>query len=69
MPNTRQEQLDLTTHIGNVKSHTGVTHSDAAHTAARGVVDGDILPYATYTEADPHRRPSSLAYITRASTK
>ena len=46
-------QLGLTTHIGKVKSHTGVTHNDAADVGARGVVDGNILPDITFTEADP----------------
>jgi len=43
-------QLGLTTHIGKVKSHTGVTHNDAADAGARGVVDGDILPEITFTD-------------------
>ncbi len=43
----------LTTHIGKVKSHTGVTYNDAADTGACGVVGGDILPDITFTTADP----------------
>jgi hypothetical protein len=49
-----REQLGLTTHIGKVKSHTGVTHNDGADAGARGVVDGDILPDITFTYAGPH---------------
>jgi hypothetical protein len=48
-----REQLSLTTHIGKVKSHTAVTHNDAADAGARGIVDGDILPDITFTEVDP----------------
>jgi hypothetical protein len=48
-----RDQLGLTTHIGKVKSYTGVNHNDAAHAGARGVIDGDILPDITFTEADP----------------
>jgi ribonuclease HI len=32
--------LGYNTHIGKVKSHTGVTHNDEADTTARGVVEG-----------------------------
>jgi ribonuclease HI len=42
-----------TTHIGKVKSHTGVTYNDAADTGACGVVDGDILPDIIFTQTDP----------------
>ena len=42
-----------TTHIGKVKSHTGVTYNDAADTGACAVVDGDILPDIIFTQADP----------------
>ncbi len=38
-----------TTHIGKVKSHTGVTYNDAADAGAYGVVDGDILPDIVFT--------------------
>jgi len=47
-----RDQLGLITHIGKVKSHTCITHNDAANAGARGVVDGDILPDITYTDAD-----------------
>jgi ribonuclease HI len=42
-----------TTHIGKVKSHTGVTHNDEADTTARVVVEGQILPHIIFTDADP----------------
>jgi len=48
-----RDQLGLTTHIGKVKSHIGVTHNDATDAGARGIVDGDILPDITYTDVDP----------------
>ena len=41
------------THIGKVKSHTGVTYNDEADNAARGVVDGHKTPDITFTDADP----------------
>jgi ribonuclease HI len=48
-----RDQQGLTTHIGKVKSHTGVTYNDTADAGARGVVDGDVFPDITFTEADP----------------
>jgi ribonuclease HI len=57
----KRDQQGLTTHIGKVKSHTGVTHNDTADAGARGVVDGDVLPDITFTEADPHRRHQNMA--------
>ena len=45
--------MEYKTHIGQVKSHTGVTHNDEADTAAREVVEGDKTPDITFTEADP----------------
>ena len=56
---TRYEQ-DFLTQIGKVKSHTGVTYNDEADAGARGVVDGDILPYITFTAADPPSGASEL---------
>jgi hypothetical protein len=50
--NTRDEQ-GLLTHIWTIKSHTGVTYNDKADAGARVVVDIDILPYVTFTAADP----------------
>ena len=44
------------THIGKVKSHTGVTHNDEADTTARGVVEGKKTPDITFTHADPPMR-------------
>lgn len=41
------------THIGKVKSHTGVTHNDEADTTARNVVEGHISPDIIFTDADP----------------
>ena len=41
------------THIGKVKSHTGVTHNDDADAAARNVVEGHISPDIIFTDADP----------------
>ncbi len=41
------------THIGKVKSHTGVTHNDEADTSARNVVEGHISPDIILTDADP----------------
>jgi ribonuclease HI len=55
-----------TTHIGKVKSHTGVTYNDAADTGACAVVDGDILPDIIFTQADPPpRRPTNVALHTK----
>ena len=36
-----------------MKSHTGVTHTDDADTAARNVVEGHIPPDTIFTDADP----------------
>ena len=41
------------THIGKVKSHTGIRYNDAADAGACGVVDGDVLPDIIFTQADP----------------
>ncbi len=35
-----RDNMGYNTHIGKVKSHTGVTHNDEADAAARGVVEG-----------------------------
>jgi hypothetical protein len=45
--------MGYNTHIGKVKSHTGVTHNDEADTTARGVVEGQKLPDIIFTDADP----------------
>jgi hypothetical protein len=41
------------THIGKVKSHTGVTHDDEADTTARNVVEGHKTPNIIFIDADP----------------
>ena len=35
-----RDNMGYTTHIGKVKSHTGVTHNEEAYAAARDVVEG-----------------------------
>jgi hypothetical protein len=45
--------MGYNTHIGKVKSHTGVKHNDEADTAARGVVEGQKTPNIIFTDADP----------------
>ena len=44
---------EYTTHIGKVKSHTGVVYNDEADESARTVVDGKTRPDIIFTEADP----------------
>jgi ribonuclease HI len=39
-----RDNISYNTHIGKVKSHTGVTHNDEADTAACGVVEGQKNP-------------------------
>jgi ribonuclease HI len=51
-----REIMGYITHIGKVKSHTGVTHNDESHTAARGVAEGQKTPGIIFTGADPHIR-------------
>ena len=41
------------THIGKIKSRTGVTHNDEADTSARNVVEGHKIPDITFTDAEP----------------
>ncbi len=48
--------MGYSTHVGKVKSHTGVTHNDEAETAARGVVEGPKTPDIIFTDVDPHIR-------------
>jgi hypothetical protein len=48
-----KDEFGLQTHIGRVKSHTGVTHNDGAYAGARGMVDGDTLPEFIFTSAEP----------------
>jgi len=48
-----RDDMGNNTHIGKVKSHTGVTHNDEADTAARGVVKGQKTLDIFFTEADP----------------
>jgi hypothetical protein len=48
-----RDKYGLLTHIGKVKSHTGVTHNDGADAGARGVVDGSTLPDTIFTSTDP----------------
>jgi hypothetical protein len=45
--------MGYTTHIGKVKSHTGVTHNFEADTTARNVVEGHKTPDIIFTIADP----------------
>jgi hypothetical protein len=40
------------THVGKVKSHTGVTHNSEADTSARNVVEGHKTPDIIFTDAD-----------------
>jgi ribonuclease HI len=48
-----RDDMGYKTHIGKVKSHTGVTHNDEADTAARDVVEGRKTPDITFSDADP----------------
>jgi hypothetical protein len=41
------------THIGKVKSYTGVTHNDEADTTTRNVIEGHKIPDIIFTDADP----------------
>ena len=41
------------THVGKVKSHTGVTHNDEADTTARNVIEGHKTPDIIYIDAKP----------------
>ena len=41
------------THIGKVKSHTGVTHNDEVDIAARNVVEGHKTLDIIFPDADP----------------
>ena len=43
------DNMGYNTHIGKVKSHTGVTHNDGVDTAARSVVEGQKIPDITFT--------------------
>ncbi len=45
--------MGYSTHIGKVKSHTGVTHNDEANAAARGAVEGKTTPDITFADANP----------------
>jgi hypothetical protein len=48
-----KDTLGYKTHIGQVKSHTGVTHTDEAGKAVRNVVEGHIERDLTFTGGDP----------------
>jgi hypothetical protein len=48
-----RDNMGHTTHIGKVKSHTGVTDNDEADTAARIVVEGHKTPDIIFTYANP----------------
>ena len=48
-----RDTKQLQTHIGEVKSHTDIEYNEAADTAARAVVDGEVPPCSTFDEADP----------------
>ncbi len=45
--------MGYNTHIGEVKSHTGVTHNDEADSTARSVVEGHNTLDIVFTYADP----------------
>ncbi len=48
-----RDHKQLKTHIGKVKSHTGVEYKETADKAARAVVDGDKPRDIIFEEADP----------------
>jgi hypothetical protein len=48
-----RDKLEYTTHIGRVKSHTGVTHNDEADAGGRGDVEGTKTLGITFTAVDP----------------
>jgi ribonuclease HI len=48
-----RDNMEYKTHIGKVKSHTGVTRNDEADTAARNVVEGHNTSNIIFTYADP----------------
>jgi ribonuclease HI len=48
-----RDNMGYNTHIGKVKSHTGVIHNDEVDAAARGVVEGQKTPDTIFTDADP----------------
>jgi hypothetical protein len=45
--------MGYNTHMGKVKSHTGVIHNDEADTTARSVVKGHKAPDIICINADP----------------
>jgi hypothetical protein len=47
-----RHNMGYTTHIGKVKSHTGVTHHDEADTSARSALEGHKTPDIIFTDAD-----------------
>jgi ribonuclease HI len=51
-----RDNMGYSTHVGKVKSHTGVTHNDEADAAARGVVERQKIPNITFTDANPSIR-------------
>jgi ribonuclease HI len=53
LTNQLLKDRDLKTHIGKVKSHTGVEYNETADKAARAVVDGENTPDITFEDADP----------------
>jgi ribonuclease HI len=48
-----RDSMGYKTHIGKVKSHTGVAYNDKANTAARNVVEGHKTPDIIFTDTDP----------------
>ena len=48
-----RDKLRYTTHIGKVKSHTGVARNDEANAGAHCVVVGTKIPDIPFTTADP----------------
>jgi ribonuclease HI len=51
-----KDHMGYSTHIGKIKSHTGVKHKDEADTGARGVVEGRKTPHVIFAYADPYIR-------------
>jgi ribonuclease HI len=48
-----RDNMGYRTHIGNVKSHMGITHNNEADTSTRNVVEEHKIPDIIFTNADP----------------
>ena len=48
-----RDREHLRTHVGKVKSHTDIEYNGSADSAARAVVDGEVVLDITFDEADP----------------